>query len=222
MGKNYNKFYKNNFSITNERKHVVLNLLGIRIKFRKKHGDLHRENIIKNNQNISFDYNKSNKNILFIASEILQYEGVGTRLAKIAKLLAKNGYNVHILTEFNHNSDLLEYNNYYLNFYANNFEQCLLDIIEKYNIAVAEFQFKEFSYMKHFNLDNIKKKCKVGCVIHNLGQFNWKILKKFDYRITISKGFKDYYSKHISISTVVPNGINSEPAIWNYCGQKKL
>lgn len=205
-------------------------LFGLKFTFKTNDWKIkaQEQNLALNENNLKSSHLPSNlndKNILFIASHFVKVGGIETRLIQYANKLSSLGWNVYILAEDNLNKELLKFTNFKLNFDTNNFDECLSAIIDKYQIKVVEFQFKNPKILKHLDLKSLKKKVKLGCVIHNLGVKKTNLINKFDYKIMVSKFmYEDYYLK-IKNATVIKNCIDVEKyknlPVWNYKNQRK-
>ena len=181
------------------------------------------QNIELNKTNLSYQI-KTNKNILFIVSNLMEKGGIETRLFQYINQLTNLGWNCYILSENNKNKDLNKFINFYLNFDAKNFDDCLNEIIDKYNIKTIEFQFKNPKILKNLNLKNLKKKATIGYTIHNTGIKNQNLINNFNYKIFVSKFMYENHYRKISNPTIIQNQIEIDKYInvpsWEYKNQK--
>ena len=199
------------------------------IKFTYKTNDWkvksNEQNIILNKQNLGFDVPCSGKSILYVAANFVKAGGIETRLLQYIKELRSFGWNVYLLSEDNANEQLAVFTNFKLNFDAENFDRCLEEIINRYNIDVVEFQFKNPKILKNLNIGKLKSKVKLGCTIHNLGIKNTDIINKFDYKVMVSKYMYENHYKNINDAIVIQNCIDTNKykylPSWEYKGQRK-
>lgn len=204
-----------------------LNCCGI--KFTYKTNDwkakANEQNISLNKQNLGFDVPAKGKSILYVAANFVKAGGIETRLLQYIKELRSFGWNVYILSENNANEQLAELTNFNLNFDAENFGNCLDEIIDRYNINIVEFQFKNPKILKNLDLEKLKSKVKLGCTIHNLGIKNTAIINKFDYKVMVSKYMYENHYTNIKDAVVIQNCIDTNKyknlPYWEYKGQKK-
>ena len=199
------------------------------IKFTYKTNDwkakASEQNIILNKQNLGFDVPNNGKSILYVAANFVKAGGIETRLLQYIKELRSFGWNVYLLSEDNANEQLGELTNFNLNFDAENFGSCLDEIIDRYNINIVEFQFKNPKILKNLDLEKLKSKVKLGCTIHNLGIKNTAIINKFDYKVMVSKYMYENHYTNINDAVVIQNCIDTNKhknlPYWEYKGQKK-
>ena len=203
-----------------------IKIFGIKISYKNKNfmEKAIRWNIEQNKINLDKNFQKEEKNILFVARNFIKKGGIETRLNQYIEQIIPMGWKVFILSENNENEELLKYTNFNLIFDAKNAEECLIEIINKYKINVIEFQFKNPKILKNINLSRLKLRVKTGCTIHNLGIKNYKILNEFDYKIIASEYmYKNNYKKVIG-ADVIQNCINIKKfenfQTWEYKGQK--
>lgn len=211
-------------------KRKKINICGIKFTYKskiwKKSADEQNKNLNKINLNLEILHHKNNnKNILFTASNFVKAGGIETRMLQYISKLTEAGWNVYLLSENNSNKSLLKLTNFYLNFDAPNFNNCLNEIIDKYNINIIEFQFKNPKILKNIDLFQLKSKIKTGCVVHNLGIKDTKIINKFDYKIIVSKYmYENFYKKTIKDVDIIQNSmdtsIKNDLPIWEYKNQK--
>ncbi len=203
-----------------------INVLGIKITYKNKKwlscSDIDNQN--KNKINLELPAPKTGKNILFIAERFIKAGGIETRLLQyIQGMKAQDEWNIYLLSEFNENQKLLQENNFYLNFDAKNFQQCLDEIIDKYHIDFIEFQFKNSKVLKQLDIEYLKSKAKIGCTIHNRGVKNINYINKLDYTVIVSYLLRSRY-KSVKNAVVIPNTIDirTVPACpkWEYKNQK--
>lgn len=215
---------QNIFSISmKEKNRIFIKFLGIKINIKIKNFDYKQENIILNQSNLNKNYNtNSKKNILIVINNLTVNGGIETRLKQYLSLLKSQNYEIFILCEQNQNSDLLVYNNFCLKFEASNIENCILELIKKYNIKIAEFNFGASKYLKYLNINNLKKYVRTGCIIHNKGLKQLKLISNFDYRIIISSRMLKIKSyKKLKNMTVIANAINYIEPVWKFQNQNK-
>lgn len=180
-------------------------------------------NLIKNKKNLSFEI-KTGRNILFITSYFVESGGIETRLLQYINQLQNNGWNVYLLSENNLNKNLQAFNNFYLNFDAKNVQECLEEIIDKYNIQCVEFQFKPSRVLKNFDIKRLKQKVRLGCCIHNIGVKDADKINQFDYSIMVSGQMYEHHYKNIKNPVIIKNGIDVSEfqniSKWQYNNQK--
>lgn len=183
-------------------------------------------NFILNKKNLSLYPPEKDKNhILFVVSDFTKVGGVETRVGQYTRKLLEEGWNVSILSEKNENKDLALLRNFYLVFSASNINECLNEIIDKFNINTVEFQFKSHKILQYIDITQLKKKVKVGGVFHNLGVENKKVINNFDYKIMVSKYmYENVYQKDILNAEIIQNSIDTTHLkslpVWEYKGQK--
>ena len=214
-------------NIMNTLKRKKIKILGISFTY-KTQGWLeyaNKNNIEKNLTNLLQPKKDGNKNILFVVRDLLSAGGLETRLLQYINQISLFGWNCYVLSEKNENEHLNNLTNFSLDFDATNFDECLNNIIEKYNISVIEFQFKNPKILKNLDLEKLKTKVRLGCVIHNLGVTNYDLINQFDYTIMVSKFmYENHYSK-IKNAKVIQNCIDTQKyenkPTWTYKNQKK-
>lgn len=203
-----------------------IKIFGIKILYKNK--DFMKKanhwNIEQNKINLNKNFQKNEKNILFVARNFIKKGGIETRLNQYIEQIIPMDWKIFILSENNQNEELLKYTNFNLIFDAKNIEECLIEIINKYKINVIEFQFKSPKILKNIDLSRLKLRVKTGCTIHNLGIKNYKILNEFDYKIIASEYmYKNNYKKVIG-ADVIQNCIDIKKfenfQTWEYEGQK--
>ena len=205
-----------------QRKHIKI--FGIKLTFKTKEylENSNNYNVEQNKINLSFNKPALNNNILFVASNFVKQGGIETRLKQYIEKLTENNFNVFVLSEDNRNEFLSKQTNFYLSFDAPNFNNCLIEIIKKFNINYIEFQFKNSKILKKLNLDEIKKYSVVGCTLHNTGIKNIKLINKLDYAIIVSNYLYQNHYKRIKNPEIIQNAIDvsSLPNIsWKYKNQ---
>lgn len=216
-------FFKQNYDY----KRNKIKILGISFiyKTRKWLKQANTINIEYNKNNLRQPKRNGNKNLLFIASNFIEAGGIETRLEQYLNCLSAIGYNCYILSENNDNEHLKKYTNFILNFDAINFEQCLEEIIDYFNISIIEFQFKSSKFLRNLNIKRLKTKVRVGCVIHNLGVKKYNSINQFDYKIFASKFMYQNHYLSIKNADVIQNGVdikrNKLLKTWIYRNQKK-
>ena len=204
-------------------KHCKINVLGIKIKCKNKNWLEFSNQYNKEKGLINLGLCKPNgyKNILFVASYFVKIGGIETRLMQYIKMLEKYGWNVYLLSENNENKQLKEKYNFYLNFDAENFNECLNEIIEKYNISVIEFQFKNSKILKKLDINRLKTKARLGCTIHNIGVKNISYINQLDYSVIVSNYLHQNHYSHIKNAIVIQNSIEvtNNKKYWQYTNQ---
>lgn len=217
--KNYNGKYDY------KRKRVKILGASFTYKTKKWLTQANKNNIENNRINLMQPKGNGSKNILFIASNFVKAGGIETRLLQYISQIIPFGWNCYILSENNDNIALNNITNFKLNFDATNFDECLNEIIAKYNINVIEFQFKNPKILKNLNLDMLKDKVRLGCVIHNLGITDFNLINKFNYKIMVSKFMYENHYSHIKNAEVIQNCIDTyahkNKNSWTYKGQNK-
>lgn len=201
-----------------------IKIFGIKLTFKTKEylENSNKYNVEQNKINLSFNKPALNNNILFVASNFVKQGGIETRLKQYIEKLTENNFNVFVLSEDNRNEFLSKQTNFYLSFDAPNFNNCLIEIIKKFNINYIEFQFKNSKILKKLNLDEIKKYSVVGCTLHNTGIKNIKLINKLDYAIIVSNYLYQNHYKRIKNPEIIQNAIDvsSLPNIsWKYKNQ---
>ena len=204
-----------------------IKILGIKITYKSREwlSNAEIDNKNKNRTNLSHKVPVNGKSILFIATHFVKAGGIETRLLQyIQGMKAQDEWNIYLLSEFNENESLLKETNFYLNFDAKNFQQCLEEIIERYHIDFIEFQFKNSSILKKLDIEELKSKAKTGCVIHNRGVRNINQINRLDYTVIVSNNLYQNYYRQITNTAVVTNSIDFRtiPVCkkWHYQGQK--
>ena len=217
--KNYNGKYDY------KRKRVKILGFSFTYKTKKWLKQANKNNIENNKTNLMQSKGNGSKNILFVASNFVKVGGIETRLLQYISQIIPFGWNCYILSENNENIALNNITNFKLNFDATNFDECLNEIIAKYNINVIEFQFKNPKILKNLNIDLLKTKVKLGCVIHNLGITDFNLVNKFDYKIMVSKFMYENHYLPIKNAEVIQNCIDTHAhrnkVGWSYKGQSK-
>lgn len=212
---------------SNYKRHKI-RLCGLKFTFKTKALKklAYKYNFILNKKNLRlYPPEKDKKHILFVVSNLAPSGGVETRLLQYTRKLLEAGWNVSILSENNENKDLAQLRNFNLVFSASNINECLNEIIDKYNINTVEFQFKSHKILKYIDIAQLKKKVKVGGVFHNLGVENKKVINNFDYKIMVSKYmYENVYQKDIINADIIQNSIDTNLLknlpLWKYKGQK--
>ncbi len=192
-------------------KYNRIKILGIKIKYKNNNRE---ENL---NRFPQYD----NKNILFVASYFVKIGGIETRLKQYISMLEEEGWHVYLLSENNENPYLKEKNNFYLNFNADNFNESLCKIIEKYKINVVEFQFKNSKILTKIDITLLKTKSYLGCTIHNIGVKNYNYINQLNYSIIVSNYLYQNEYSNINNSVVIQNSIevNENQKCWQYASQ---
>lgn len=205
-----------------------IKILGLKITYKSKEwlSNAEIDNKKKNQINLSYSIPASGKSILFIATHFVKAGGIETRLLQyIQGMKSQDEWNIYVLSEFNDNEKLLEETNFYLNFDAKNFQQCIEEIIDRYHIDFVEFQFKDSKILKKLDIEDLRSKAKIGCVIHNRGVKNTAYINRLDYAVIVSNNLYHNYYKRIKNAVVVKNSIDFRtiPAVtkWSYTNQKK-
>lgn len=212
--------------VKSDYKKQKIKILGIKFPYKSKAWieKSNEQNNELNKKNLHLKLPSTENSILFIASSFHETGGVETRVCQYIQKLIAAGRNVYLLSEKNTNKHLLNLPNFYLNFDAENFNNCLLEIINKYNISIVEFQFKNSKILKNLNIEHLKTKAKIGAVIHNLNVSNTKLINKLDYKIFVSKYMYDNFYKCIKNPLIIQNSIDPNTkeykSIWTYKNQK--
>lgn len=182
-------------------------------------------NIEHNLINLAKEQLPGDNNILFVASHFVKAGGIETRLMQYIEKISAAGWNCYILSENNENASLGLQTNFTLNFDGSNFGSCLDEIIEKFKINVVEFQFKNPKILKNLDLEALKSKVKLGCVIHNTGVKNFDIINRFDYKIVVSNILWQRHYTAIKDVDIIQNCVDSRKyenaPVWKFAGQKK-
>ena len=140
-------------------KHNKIKIFGISICYKNKEWlkNSVSQNIELNKKNLQLYENNNKKSILFVVSNLIIAGGCETRMHQYITYLEKQGWNAYILSEQNDCPYLQRKNNFYLNFDAANFQDCLVELIKHYHINVVEFQFKKSTILKNLNINELKK-----------------------------------------------------------------
>lgn len=179
----------------------------------------------RNLENLALPPLPGDKNILFVASHFVNAGGIETRLQQYVEKLQQAGWNCGILCEHNDHTFLRSLPNFTLNFDGSNFDQCLHELIDHFGFKVMEFQFKNPKILKNLDLEKLKSKVRLGCVIHNAGITNCAILNRFDYKIMVSNFLYQRHYQAVKDAVVIQNCIDSKKyenlPVWNFDRQKK-
>lgn len=220
------KLFEKTSSEKYDYKRARIKFLGISFTYKTKEWliNANNDNLEKNKINLIQPVGNGDKNILFIASNFVKAGGIETRLLQYIKQISSFGWNCYILSENNENEALKNLTNFSLNFDATNFDKCLNEIIERFNINVIEFQFKNPKILKNIDLDKLKTKARLGCIIHNLGITDYKSVNKLDYKIMVSKFMYENHYTRIKNADVIQNCIDTSlyqnKPTWTYKGQE--
>lgn len=163
------------------------------------------------------------KNIIYIVKNTEECGGVETRMQTYADELRRNNCNVLFVTEVNHCSRIKEkYPCCHLNFHARNFERSLIKLIDRFRIDTLEFQIKHRKYLYRLRIEELKKHCRVGCVVHgNISSLDLHSLNRMDYRIFISDRLCSIDYRQLNHYRVLPNAIRFDTPFWHYRKQRK-
>ena len=138
--------------------------------------------------------------------------GVETRLYHQASYLKQNGYEPIIITEYNLNDKLKEFENIILDFKAPNFSYWVDEIARRLRPEFIEFQFKSFRYIYDIDISALQKITTVGVCVHGIIKIEHSLMDKFDYRVySCANSINKFVDAHR-----IPNFIQRTSAVWNY------
>lgn len=202
-------------------KHNKVRVLGISIRYKNKEWCKNSisQNIELNKKNLELYEINNQKSILFVVANLITAGGCETRLFQYINHLENSGWNVYILSEKNDCMYLQEKNNFHLNFDAENFHDCLLELVKHYHINVIEFQFKKSKILKNLDIAELKKYSKLGCTIHNINvNKHLNKINSLDYSIIVSQYLYQNHYTNIKNAIVVQNGLDIQDSNlkWEY------
>ena len=205
-------------------KHNKVKIFGISIRYKNKEWCKNSvsQNLEMNKKNLELYKINNKKSILFVVANLITAGGCETRLFQYINYLEKSGWNVYILSEKNDCSYLQEKHNFHLNFDAENFHDCLLELVKHYRVNVVEFQFKKSKILKTLDINELKKYARLGCTIHNL--YVNKYLNKInslDYSIIVSQYMYCNHYTNIKNAIVIQNGLDIQDSDtqWKFNNQ---
>ncbi len=105
-----------------------------------------------------------------------------------------------------------------MNFHAPHFAEDFIELVAREHIDLVEFQFKKERYAYDIDLKAVKRRCRIGCFMHNLARepkrSNRAFYSQFHYRLSSQRTWDGFFSR-------VPNWIESCNPLWHYSSQRK-
>lgn len=206
------------FSIVRESEHDLIKIFNKKIlKVKKKENDDLFINLIKgeNNLLLAKNINTKDKKILYVVTDLNTCGGVETRLEQQFNYIKEHGWFPMILSMKNDFVKLHGYPNFYLNFKTYNAAELFLELVDKLNPDVIEFQFKPSNFFYDVDISSLMKKCIVGCCIHEEIKIEQSVLDKLDYRIASAR------RKSVTNATYILNWTKATQFSWKYKKQRK-
>lgn len=186
-----------------------------------KKNDFYSDYVILPNQSspVSSVKSKNGIKILYIVDYLISSGGVETRLKKLFHYISKKGFKPIIMTSgFQEYKPLQEYINLRLDFYAENFNRLLFDIVEFEGIDIVEFQVKGIKYLKNIDFNRLRKICRTGLHIHGQVDINDIDFQCFDYAIRASSSWGNEIVRKIQH---IPNWVQFVGGKWIFDKQDK-
>ncbi len=165
------------------------------------------------------------RNIIYVVKNLATYGGVETRLHSYAKALNGIGYNVIFVSERNRNRNIRDNHPcFHLNFHGRNFARSLVRLMTLCRAEIAEFHLKNRKHIRKDHIDQVKKLCRTGCLVHGeLPGIDVGVLNSLDYRVLISDRLLSIDYRSLGTSLISPNAvaISGESPVWRYGGQRE-
>ncbi len=206
------------FSIIRESNHDLIKVFNKRVlRINRKENDALLDNINKAEANLLLaeSIHANNKKILYVITDLSVCGGVETRLAQQFSYMKECGWFPVILSMRNDFVKLHAYPNFYLNFKVSNASDLFLELVDKLNPDIIEFQFKPSNFFYDVDISLLMKKCIVGCCIHEEIKIEQSVLDKLDYRIASAR------RKSVANATYILNWTKETRFSWKYKKQRK-
>ncbi|EAB9443273.1 hypothetical protein CSU32_02575 [Salmonella enterica subsp. diarizonae] len=206
------------FSIIRESNHDLIKVFNKGIfRINRKENDALLDNVNKEESNLLLvrDMHTKDKKILYVITDLNNCGGVETRLAQQFSYVKERGWCPMILSMRNDFVKLHGYPNFYLNFKTCNAAELFLELVDKLNPDVIEFQFKPSNFFYDVDISSLMRKCIVGCCIHEEIKVEQSVLDKLDYRIASAR------RKSVTNATYILNWTKATQFSWKYKKQRK-
>ena len=144
---------------------------------------------------------RNGKNIyLYVVTDLSKTGGVERRLSLLFSWLEKKGIQPVIVCEENNYKPFAHIPTIKIKFETPNIDTIILEIVERTQASILEFQLKCPRLLHSVNIDSLKQKTKVGCMIHGIVDGDQSIFDKLDYRATSTQHANNYHG-----FTTIPN-----------------